>query len=51
MEPSLGDIDSPTWAQANIEKMLDFMEAETCIETCVQCPFTYTIIDYISWGD
>lgn len=51
MEPSINLVESPTWAQANIDEMFDFIEDETCIETCVQCPLAYNIIDYISWGE
>ena len=51
MEPSLGDIESPSWAEANIEEMLSFMEDESCIQSCVRCPIYYNIIDYIGWGD
>lgn len=51
MEPSINLVESATWAQANIDEMFDFIEDETCIQTCVQCPLSYTIIDSISWGD
>ncbi len=51
MEPSLSLVESATWAQANIDEMFDFIEDEACIQSCVQCPLSYTIIDSISWGD
>ena len=51
MEPSLNLVESATWAQANIDEMFDFIEDEACIQSCVQCPLSYTIIDSISWGD
>lgn len=51
MEPSLNLVESATWAQANIDEMFDFIEDESCIQSCVQCPVSYNIIDYLSWGD
>jgi len=51
MEPSINLVESATWAQANIDEMFDFIEDEACIQSCVQCPLSYTIIDSISWGD
>jgi hypothetical protein len=51
MEPSLDLVESATWAQANIDEMLSFMEDESCIQTCVHCLLSYQIMDYISWGD
>ena len=51
MEPSLNLVESATWAQANIDEMFDFIEDEACIQSCIQCPLSYTIADYISWGD
>jgi hypothetical protein len=51
MEPDFGAIESPTWAQANIEEMFDFIEDEDCISTCRYCPVSFNIIDYIGWGD
>jgi hypothetical protein len=51
MEPSLSAVTCACWAQDNIEEMWDFIEDETCIETCVRCPFTYNIIDNIAWGN
>lgn len=51
MEPNLGDVNCLCWDPDNIVEMWDFIEDEACIETCVQCPFTYNIIDRIAWGD
>lgn len=51
MENNLGNVDCTCWDPDNIEEMIDFMEDETCIESCNQCPTTYNIIDYIGWGD
>jgi hypothetical protein len=51
MEPNLGDVESASWAPANIDEMNSFIEDETCIQSCIQCPSMYNIIDYIGWGD
>ena len=51
MEPSLNDVTCACWDPDNIEEMWDFIEDETCIVTCVRCPFTYNVIDNIAWGN
>ncbi len=51
MEPNLSAIECSCWDPDNIEEMWSFIEDEGCIETCVQCPVSYTIIDKIAWGN
>jgi hypothetical protein len=51
MEPSINDITCDCWSVNNLEDMWDYIADASCLQSCVQCPVTYTLIDYIGWGD
>ena len=51
MEPNFGNITSATWHAESIDDINSFIVDEPCIQSCIQCPIIYNIIDYIGWGD